>query len=422
MTISLPEYRHFWHKAKETTSCYPDALLFTTMKAGARSDLISDIECKLAKVSIKSGYSPLFWKKCLDVMILKKSGLTTIKSLRTVVLFPVDCNFVFKNLGRKLMKNVEAATALAPEQFGSHKHHRASALATNKALTYDLMRQLKCRGAMCSNDAKSCYDLIGHTQASLAMQRMGIPQASVDCMVTTLQEAIHRERTGYGGSSCYYGGKVWAIPIKGIGQGNGAGPAIWAVVSTPLLNILREKGFGMDYITPLSGSRIRFSGFAFVDDTDLLHMMHASSCEGETRTKIQDALDCWEGALSAMSGAIVPEKAFWYLIDFHWQAGEWRYKSIAECSGDLTVQDINGLKKRLSRVEVHVAKETLGILLAPNGGTEEEFNKLKAAAADWVEQMKQGKLNRSEVWISLQSTILCTLSYPLQAINLSKKQ
>jgi hypothetical protein len=80
---------------------------------------------------------------------------------------------------------------------------------------------------------KSCYDLIGHAQASLAIQHMGIPQSSVDCMFSMLQEAVHRVPTGYGDSSSSYGGSMWIVPIHGIGQGNGAGPAIWAVVSMP---------------------------------------------------------------------------------------------------------------------------------------------------------------------------------------------
>jgi hypothetical protein len=81
-----------------------------------------------------------------------------------------------------------------------------------------------------------------------------------DCMFSMLQQAVHQVRTS------------WLIPMYGIGQGNGAGPAIWAVVSTPILDILRSMGFGFSYITPISNQFIRFVGFAFVDDTDLLHM------------------------------------------------------------------------------------------------------------------------------------------------------
>jgi len=115
------------------------------------------------------------------------------------------------------------------------------------------------------------------------MQRMGVPKAAVDCLFTTLQTAIHRVRTGYGDSKEHYGGQTWLIPFHGIGQGNGAGPAIWAVVSTPLLNTLRKMGFGLNYITPISNTLIKFSGFAFVDDTDLLQLLQHNSSGEEVR-------------------------------------------------------------------------------------------------------------------------------------------
>ncbi len=34
------------------------------------------------------------------------------------------------------------------------------------------------------------------------------------------------------------GGNTNETPMHGVGQGNGAGPAIWAVVSTTILNML----------------------------------------------------------------------------------------------------------------------------------------------------------------------------------------
>lgn len=53
--------------------------------------------------------------------------------------------------------------------------------------------------------AKSCYDLIGHTQSSLTMQRLGVPKAAVDCLYTTLQNAAQQVHVGYGDSESYYG-------------------------------------------------------------------------------------------------------------------------------------------------------------------------------------------------------------------------
>jgi hypothetical protein len=75
----------------------------------------------------------------LDVMILKKSGVTDLSGLCTIVLFPVDCNFAFKHVGQMMMRNAEKAGALTPEQYRSRKRHRAIFLAVNKALTFDVL-------------------------------------------------------------------------------------------------------------------------------------------------------------------------------------------------------------------------------------------------------------------------------------------
>jgi hypothetical protein len=41
-----------------------------------------------------------------------------------------------------MMKVAEKTLSLAPEQYGSRKQHRAIDLAVNKALTFDILRQL----------------------------------------------------------------------------------------------------------------------------------------------------------------------------------------------------------------------------------------------------------------------------------------
>ena len=58
--------------------------------------------------------------------------------------------------------------------------------------------------------------------------------------------------------------------MQGVYQGNGAGPIIWAVVSSPLLQILKEDGYGTFFQSSISRLPIRTVGFAFVDDTDLI--------------------------------------------------------------------------------------------------------------------------------------------------------
>jgi hypothetical protein len=75
--------------------------------------------------------------------------------------------------------------------------------------------QLKRLAAICSHDAKSCYNLIGHMQASIAMQRLGVPKVAALCLFTMLQEAAHQVGIGFGDSTIYYGGSFhYTVSVK----------------------------------------------------------------------------------------------------------------------------------------------------------------------------------------------------------------
>jgi hypothetical protein len=134
-----------------------------------------------------------------------------------------------------MMRSAEESYILAREQFGSRKHHQSITAALNKRLTMDLLRQRRQAGALCSNDAKSCYDRIVHNIASLAMRRTGLPAEPIKLMFESLQKAEHRVTiTAFGISEQTYR-KNLTIPYQGVGQGNGGGPVIWAVISTVIL-------------------------------------------------------------------------------------------------------------------------------------------------------------------------------------------
>jgi len=419
MNISLESYRRFWKRANENISCFPSSLTFSTMKAGSMHEKISFIDCTLTNIPLLEGFSPSRWKNCMDVMIMKKSGVLDLSGLRTIVLFPVDCNYAFKHIGREMMKLAETGNALALEQYGSRKHHSAIDLAVNKTLTFDILRQLKRPGAICSNDAKSCYDLIGHCQASISMQRLGVPRGAVKCLFSTLQEAVHYVRTGFGDSTSSYGGRMWLVPLHGIGQGNGAGPAIWAVVSTPLLNVLRAKGFGCEFVMPLSKRWFKFVGYAFVDDTDIIQSLLCSDVT-QALSSLQQAIDTWEKSLKMTCGALVPEKTVFWLISFIWHNGQWCYAPIHDSPGQLWVDDLQGDRKNIKRLETHQAYETLGVFLAPDGNLQAQVAKMHSAAIDWADHMRTGKISRSDAWLSFSSTVFRTLVYPLPALNLTR--
>jgi len=71
-------------------------------------------------------------------------------------------------------------------------------------------------------------------------------------MITTLAQLQHRVRTAFGDSIQNQGQSDWTLPTVGIGQGNGAGPQIWAAVSSPLFEIMQTDGFVATFIYAIS--------------------------------------------------------------------------------------------------------------------------------------------------------------------------
>jgi len=96
----------------------------------------------------------------------------------------------------------------------------------------------------------------------------------------------------YGDSTIWAGNQIWAVPVAGIDQGNGTGPQIWAVVSTPILHLLQQEGYGAAFKAAMSGDQIQFVGYSFVDDMDLIQTrLTINSTAGNILPLIQATLD-----------------------------------------------------------------------------------------------------------------------------------
>lgn len=173
---------------KEKTSCSNSAgLHFGMFKSGVQSKTIADFEATMSNIPYCTGFAPSRWTQATNVMIEKKDGNRRVDKLRTIVLFEPDFNFNNKKMGRDTMNHAEKYSLLAEEQFGGRKKKTAIDHAVNKRLTYDLCRQSRQPTALCSQDAKACYDRVAHNVASLCLQRLGMPTEPIICMFSTLQ-------------------------------------------------------------------------------------------------------------------------------------------------------------------------------------------------------------------------------------------
>jgi hypothetical protein len=382
---SIQQHIAGWKRVKERTSAGPSGITIPHMKAHGRSFLLSNIDTIMSNLPYVHGFSPSRWRKGLDVMLEKKPGIRKINTLRAILLYEADFNQNNKCLGREMLYRAEDYQAVAREQFGSRKNLSATDQSLNMALTFDIWRQLRQNGALCSNDAKSCYDRIVHNCASLCMQRIGTPIQPIISMFQTIQQLSHHVRTVFGESLQGYT-HTGDIPIQGVGQGNGAGPQIWALVSTPVLNMLRSKGLGAKFTSSISHHTTDLVGYAFVDDTDLVASKPSISPE-EVNVSIQNSLTAWEGGIRATGGAIVPEKSHWYLVDFGWKDGVPFYQPVQNSPGTLEVQDAGGQIHHLRQLEPWEAVRTLGVRLAPDGNMDTQYEHMLEHASLWADKL-----------------------------------
>jgi hypothetical protein len=418
--LTPEQYAAGWKRVRERTSAGMSGITIPHMKAHGSSSFLSLIDSIMANLPYRFGFSPARWQRGLDVMIEKKPGVRLLSSLRAILLYEADFNQNNKRFGREALFRAEDANAVAIEQYGSRKHMSASDQSLNKALTFDIWRQLRQCGALCCNDAKACYDRISHNCASLCLQRVGAPEQPILSMFHSIQRLEHHVRTIFGESKTFFQ-QQGSVPLQGVGQGNGAGPQIWALVSTPVLNMLRAQGLGATFTSALTKLSTSLVGFAFVDDTDLVTSGPMMTLE-EVKSRIQESLIAWEGGIRATGGAIEPKKSHWYLVDFDWSNGEPRYRSVRETNGKLQVRDPTGKVQTLAQLEPWHAERTLGVRLAPDGNMTAQFQWMLDTSKAWAEKIRAGHLPRHLTWLAWRTTIQKTLEYPLATTTLSKSQ
>ncbi len=413
-SISTSQYIYEWSKGREFTATGVSQVHFGHFKASCLDTSLVELDRWMAELSFKTGYSLLRWKKGIDVMIPKKSNSLRAEQLRTIVLMEADFNFLNKLAGKRIMENAENAQSVAEEQFGSRKAKGAINHAVNKQLALDIMRQEKRKFTLVILDAKGCYDRIAPPMASLSLKRQGTPDAYVFMLFSTIQEMQHLIRTAYGDSRDYY--QQEDIPFHGILQGNGAGPTIWAMVSTPLLNRLRAKGYGITIAS--DDGPIHIPAFAFVDDTDLVQ----DNEQDEGIQLTQQSVSEWEDALRATGGLLVPNKCKFFVVSYEWKNDRWKLVDQIDAEVELRILDDSGQSHTITQLKAGASELALGIMLSPSGNMDDETKYLRDKAVVWADKIRSSHLSPKETWYCLNATILRAIEYALPATTMSWKQ
>ena len=135
---------------------------------------------------------------------------------------------------------------------------------------------------------------------------------------------------------------LWVFPVdrttQGALQGSTDGPILWLIVSTPVLERMRELGCGVAYRCAISGDKVTYVACAFVDDAT--HFQNSPTNNvNDVVERTQRNHSTLEGLMKATGGAVNPKKTFWWLVDFQWTNGCWKLKTIAQNPATLTTRD-----------------------------------------------------------------------------------
>lgn len=126
--------------------------------------------------------------------------------------------------------------------------------------------------------------------------------------------------------------------------------------------------------------------------------------------------------LHALGGALVPSKSHWYLINFIWKNGTWKYQSLVNSPGDLSMLDHTGSRVSLERIEVTEARKSLGLMMAGDGNWNAEVAFLQKASVEWRVNLQASHLSQANAWYTLTHMINCMIEYPMMATSLTKAQ
>jgi hypothetical protein len=139
------------------------------------------------------------------------------------------------------------------------------------------------------------------------MRQQGVLAKTCEVLLGTLQQAVHHIQTGYGISKSMYQSALGDAPLQGAGQGNGAGPSLWALISsTVIISAMKPAGHGVQLLSPISNLALWIVCFAFVDDADTVQTAQTVEQTGEdVIQQVQPAVDVWEGLLRASELVVV---------------------------------------------------------------------------------------------------------------------
>jgi len=263
--------------------------------------------------------------------------------------------------------------------------------------------------AIVSTDAANCYDRMIHKIIAMSARKWGVPDNAIKSLLSPLQKAQHFTRTAFGDSFTSFTG----TNLQGAGQGNTGAAPFWTMVSTHMIQIMKEMKYQATFLAPITKKQIMLSLIAFVDDTELF-LTKANNNLKELVDKANRAINSWRELLNVTGGAMRPEKCAWTLMRFD-------SKKNRTQEHEIVIPNEEGI---LTPIQSYTEKEPrtyLGISQRTDGSEKDQIEKIYESIEKWNNQMRSSKLFPSQNLKATLTKISRSILYPLPALSLTEK-
>jgi hypothetical protein len=119
---------------------------------------------------------------------------------------------------------------------------------------------------------------------------------------------------------------------------------------------------------------------------------------------------------------IAAAKTRWFLVDFKWTGSDYKYRTIADMPGNITLPDENGNEYVVAREEVSTAFESLGVWLSLDGNQEKLKEVLTEKSHVFGSQVSTSKCSKNDTLCMHNNSFMASIQYPMIATQFSESE
>ena len=346
-----------------------------------------------------------------------------IHRMRVIHLYEADYSLLLSVHWRATLHSAEDRKLLNQGTYGSRPNRTAITPVFIEELMLEITRLTRKHLVMFDNDAASCYDRIVTSIMSIISQHYGSHKKVVVVWAKTLEAAQFHLKTGKMVSDKFYQHST-AHPIHGSGQGATNSPNGWLFICSKLFDVHEKHSTGASFCSPDRTQSITLHMIGFVDDTkDQLNDFVASPQPPmqELVKKMEQDAQCWHDLLWISGGALELKKCSYHAVEWFFNKKGFPIMTGGSPPYKLELKKKDGTTHQIKGLSSYKNHKTLGHYKTPSGGSSAQYNAIEKKAIEHAAFLQGNALTAREVYIYYSGFYLPSITYPLAASALSKK-